>query len=177
MKYTHGARSRGLTLVEALVSLAILGIIASVALPTMQHMRDTTRLKGLAQQVMTDLRYAQNESRKRKTTVTFNVRSGDGTWCYGLNEHTACDCNTPNDCTLDGEEKVVSSTSHPGLDVLPGVTNSRFNFRPQRLTVTAGHVKVQGAGREIRIVVSGYGRIRECTPSGSSRVSPLPVCT
>lgn len=167
----------GFTLVEAMVTLAILGILAAVALPAFSNMRETTRLKGLAQAVMTDMLLAQTESHKRQITITLSLRGNNGAWCYGLNENTGCDCQTPGACMLNGQERTVTSSEHTGLTILSGVTGNQFNFRPQRRTVTAGHIKIQANGQEIRVVASGYGRIRECSPAGASNVPSLPACS
>ncbi len=169
-------RLAGITLLEVLITLAVVGIAISIAIPAFSSMRETIRLKGAVNLVSSDLRLAQSEAQKRRRTVTFNVQGDGDTWCYGLNLDTSCDCSTSGSCTLDGIEKVVRQVDRPGVSVSPAVSNGHFSFRPQRQTVTAGHVKILSNESEVRVVLSGYGRIRECSPGGDSFVSAFPRC-
>lgn len=167
----------GLTLVEALVSLAILAIIASVAMPAMQHLQHNARLRGATEVLVSELRLAQSESFKRQQGVSVNFRTSGNGWCYGYSVGTACDCTQANSCTIDDAEQVRQHDQFPGVQILPGVSGNRFSFQSRRGTVTAGNVTLTGEnGNQLRVVVSGLGRIRTCTPTGPTRFSGYPTC-
>jgi len=64
------APPRGLTLIELLVTLAVVAILAMVAVPSMQSHLAARSTAGGADQLMQALRLARSESIKRLTTVT-----------------------------------------------------------------------------------------------------------
>lgn len=167
----------GLTLVEALVALAILAILAAVAVPSIQHFRHSLRLKGAADVLVAELRLAQSESFKRQVGMSVSFRTNSGAWCYGYSIDAACDCTLANACLVDGVEQVRRHDQFPGIQLVPGVSGNRFSFQPRRGTVTAGNVTLTGEnGRQLRVVLSGMGRIRTCTPAGASSFSGYPTC-
>lgn len=64
------APSRGLTLVELLVTMAVVAILALVAVPSMQSHLTARSTAGGADQLMQALQLARSESIKRLTPVT-----------------------------------------------------------------------------------------------------------
>lgn len=167
----------GVTLVEALVAMAILAILAAIAVPSMQHIRHSVRLKGAADVLVAELRLAQSESFKRQVGVSVSFRTNGGAWCYGYSVEAACDCTQPNACVVDGVEHVRRHDQFPGIQLVPGVSGNRFSFQPRRGTVTAGNVTLTGENNlQLRVVVSGMGRIRQCTPAGAYSFSGYPTC-
>jgi type IV fimbrial biogenesis protein FimT len=178
MTFSNCKYVKGLTLIEALVVLAILSVLSAVAIPSMQHLQQNLRLKGAADVLVAELRLAQSESIKRQTGVSLNFRANGGQWCYGYSIQAACDCTQANACLMDGVDTVRQHHQHPGVQLLPSVSGNRFSFQPRRGTVTAGNILLTGEnGKQLRVVVSGLGRIRICTPSGASRFGGYPVCS
>lgn len=170
--------SLGFTLVEAMVTLAVLGILASIALPAFSSMRETLRLKGSTEAVQSDLRLAKSESIKRSGNVSVTFRASGTTWCYGFSQDTACDCNTNASCILDGVEYRWNNTVFPGITLASNVSGNRFSFQYPRGTVTAGNVQLTAPnGKSLRVVVSGLGRIRMCSPRGAGKVAGYPDCS
>ena len=171
-------RVDGLTLVEALAALAILALVAAAAVPALSDWQQTTRLRSAANSILSDLRLAQSEARKRGRTLTvrFSV-APDGAWCYGWWLDTSCDCRLANQCVVDGVERVVHGSTWPGITLTPGVSQNTFAFTPRRGTVTAGHVTLTGSdGSAIRVTVHGMGRMRLCQPANSPPVADIPPC-
>lgn len=177
MRHKRVKPSAGLTLIELLVAMAITAILAGVALPAMSHIQHNARLRGAAQVLVSELRLAQSESFKRQRSVSLNFRLTDAGWCYGYSVAEACDCRVVSSCVMDGVEHVRHHDQFPGVQLLPGVSGNRFSFQPLRGTVTAGNVTLTAAhGTQLRVVVSGFGRIRICTPAGPGRYSGYPLC-
>lgn len=159
---------RGVTLLEFLISVVTTSILLVIAVPSLNDMLAATRLRGAVNHFQSVLRYALAESvkRNRGISVSFVVADAGGTWCYGMSEEGGCDCSQAGSCVYDGVERVVSSTEFKGVAVATAVAGARFSFRPRRNTVTAGSVTFIAAnGKRLRTVVSGYGRIRSCSPA------------
>lgn len=177
MHHSYERLSQGVTLVEALVSVAILAICASIAVPALTSFKETLKLKGAAEQLLMELRWAQSESIKKSSALSVNFNDEDEQWCYGFSLNASCDCDEPNSCTIDGTERKTDYSSLAGLSLKANVSGNRFTFNPLRGTVTAGNVEL-GAdnGKVVRIVLSGMGRIRTCSPAGDSNVGGYPIC-
>lgn len=75
--------SRGFTLMEVLVVVALIGIIAAIAAPSLTTFVPNYRLKGEARDMYSQLQRARNEAVKTNTTVTFNFTPGVGVPCQG----------------------------------------------------------------------------------------------
>lgn len=79
---TRPLRSRGFTLIEALVVIAIAGILAALAAPSMQQLSASMRAKSAAFDLISDLAYARSEALKRNTVVTMQPSTGTD-WATG----------------------------------------------------------------------------------------------
>lgn len=171
--------SVGLSLVELLVTLVVSSTLLVVAVPAITNLLSESRLRGAVDNFTAYLRHAMAEStkRSRSVSVVFSVAEGNAEWCYGMSEASSCNCAVAGSCVYDGVERVVASTDYRGVAVDVAVAQGRFSFQPRRNTVTAGHVTFIAANRKaLRVVISGYGRIRSCSPSGEANLAGYPVC-
>lgn len=75
-------RSRGLTLIELLVTLAVLVVLLTVAVPGMRNLVKNNRLVAATNALVTSLAYARSEAIKRGRPVTV-CASSDGATCDG----------------------------------------------------------------------------------------------
>jgi type IV fimbrial biogenesis protein FimT len=166
-------------LVEIIATLVVMSALLGVALPSLSDMMHAARLRGAADNLVAYLRYAMAESvkRNRSVSVTFGSAEDGVTWCYGMSEATDCDCGMPGSCVYDGVERIVTNADYQGVNVSVAVSLGRFAFQPRRNTVTAGNVTFTAANdKALRIVVSGYGRIRSCSPPGAANLAGYPLC-
>lgn len=177
---------KGITLIELMLTIAVLAILAATALPSFIDSIERHRLIGAAETIYSELQYARSEAISRSSDTFINfTRIGDTTWCFGISAASGCDCTTTDPTSgsscrlsLNGTNvlKVVSSADYPGVRMTeaPAFSNPSPNtetrFEYVRGTAKAGTVVMKSpGGREIRITVSLLGRIRLCSPSDAAR--------
>ncbi|HEX7888306.1 MAG TPA: GspH/FimT family pseudopilin [Ramlibacter sp.] len=71
---------QGFTLVEALSVLAVTAVLASVAVPSMKDLVDSTRVTAASNELLGDLLLTRSEAMKRRTRVAI-CKSAEGQWC------------------------------------------------------------------------------------------------
>jgi prepilin-type N-terminal cleavage/methylation domain-containing protein len=79
------SKQSGLTLIELMAALGILGILIAVAMPKLLSTLPALRLNDAARQVATDLHVARMRAiaQNSSNTVTFNVSTGIYTFTLG----------------------------------------------------------------------------------------------
>lgn len=180
----------GFTLIEMIATVAVLAILVTVGIPSFQETIDKRRLTGAAEQLYGDLQYARAEAIKRNANVFVAFTAGSTSWCYGMSSTNAtCNCSTPTSCQLDGVEKVVNETGFRnislGVNNIAGATPN-LNFEPRRGRVRMNNNAADiGTGlvtftssnsKELRLDVRTLGRVKICSPSGSTNLSGYPLC-
>jgi type IV fimbrial biogenesis protein FimT len=75
-------KNTGFTLIELMVTLAVLAIFLTIAIPNFQAFVHNNRMAGQANEMMTTLNFARSESIKRAANVTV-CASSDGATCTG----------------------------------------------------------------------------------------------
>src|SRR6266480_3132072 len=90
---------KGITLIELVITLTVLGILALAAIPSVITFVQNHRLASTADQLAVMLQYARSEAIKRNTNVYVSFTSGDN-WCYGIQTGSACDCTNASNCNL-----------------------------------------------------------------------------
>lgn len=129
----------GSTLIEVMVSVAILGILASIAVPSFQGLRERARVQAAAEAVYAQLAFSRSEGIKQNRDLFVSITQGASTaWCVGLsNTAVACNCNTPSaeDACQFGPAGLLAQRTLQGND-FPGVTlstdNALFGFESRR---------------------------------------------
>lgn len=172
-----GVSSHGLTLVELLVVLAISAVLLTVAMPAFFGLVHASRLRGAADVLLADLRLTMTESTKHggDVLISFQHNTDGSNWCYGLSRDTNCDCRVASACQIDGVEKITQGLNYSGILINP--THASYRFKPRRSTITAGNITFTAQdGKQLRVLISGYGRIRNCSPNGTTNLSGLPIC-
>lgn len=187
LNMSRAISQHGFTLVELIVAMVVFGIMVTIAVPSFTSLMDSIRVKRAADAISSFLVNAKSEAIKRNTSVSveFQTSNSNATWCAGMALITDCDCTGADAtklCRLDGVDRVLTgSASYKNMLLTKSdgtsADNVGFTFTPTRGTASAGSVQVQSDdGRQVRVVVSGTGRIRLCSPSGSGHVGGYAAC-
>lgn len=178
----------GFTLIEMMVTVSVLVILMTVGIPSMKTLIDNNRLKGAAESVMSELYFAKSEAIKRNAgaRVSFTT-NGSTTWCYGVTTKASCDCSVTdvtnaNACTINNSGTNVlkrgGSTDYADIS-LPRDPVGTFDiaFDQVRGKANTDSIKFESpGGKRLEVRVSVLGRVRICTPTGTTKVPGYPTC-
>ena len=171
-------RTRGVTLTESMVTLAISTVAVGSALPGFDAARERRHLEGVAAQLETDLQLARSEAVAMNRTLRISFGSDAAGACYVLHTGAArdCQCGDPSPrCVGDAVPlRSVRIGNVSGVTLASNVASMVFD--PVKGTVTpTGTMRVTGHdGRAIHAIVNSMGRVRTCSPG--SLVSGVPAC-
>ena len=137
-----GKVRRGVTLIELMVVIAVLGVLIAVAAPSVRKLLDVQRMRGVSSQLTTDIQFVRAEaaSRQEITGMSFRYIFG-GESCYTIhtcgsappnNASCACDCTAApgSRCPAasvaqpDPPREIRTVTVPASLGVAVGPTNS-----------------------------------------------------
>lgn len=126
---------RGFTLVELMVTVAVVAIMAAIAAPSFTSLINSNRLTGVANELVATLQGARTEAVRRNERVVV-CRSEDGTTCAGPGDLwpawvVFADANS-NGALNAGEPVIRSGTGHPNVQIRASaaLTADRMVFRP-----------------------------------------------
>lgn len=154
------SRSRGLTLIEIAVTLAVLAVLATLTLPSFGNMVERHRLISAAEGLAADLSEARFQAARAGQPLHVVFHTGTD-WCYAVALAPGCDCGRPQPCQL----KTVRGADLPGTQ-LNAAANASFD--PAALATVGGQADfsaTQGAVR-LSVALTPLGRARVCSPSG-----------
>lgn len=161
-------KKNGFTIIELMVTLAVLAIIFAIAAPSFSGLTERRKLNGAAEKLFTDLLFAKTEAIKRNTSIRVSFTGNGATWCYGLAVNSACDC-TASDCTIDGVLHVTNQDEFEGIlvDASSTLDDASTTFTPLRGAASTGHLQfTTQSGLDMGAVVSAFGRVRLCSDTG-----------
>jgi len=167
----------GFTLLELLVTLAIVAILVGVAVPAMTGHLDKTRLRAASEALVQELQQARNHAINYRKTVYFSYSITTSSWCFGWSDSGPCDCHTDIDdrrCGTSSTDKLhihrQSTEDFPSVRLVSNQSTpqSTLQFSPLRGTVTAASFVLRSRDAELKVIVSPLGRVRLCSPDGWS---------
>lgn len=181
-------RHSGLTLVEVLLVVAVLGVVVALAAPSFKNMILMQRLRGVSSELVTDFQFARAEAAARRDFVRIAFRSNADLSCYTI--YAAPDNTLPCDCRLGAsgacsvnrtQIKTVQVPNSLGVTVAPAGAVDAFAFdwrtggiyliptdnapRPMSLFVVASFIDNT---RKLNTQLNGAGRPLVCAPGGST---------
>ncbi len=170
-------KKQGFTLTELMITIAIAGIVVSLAAPSFQDMIERNRLKEVVEGAKSDLMWMRTETIKRSCNL--QVTFTPATWSYSIFRTAGtCGCAAGANCI----DKAVNGSAYTGVTmtnpvVLSDITTALFDFR--RGTVVeenVGDVQFNSTNYHVKAVVSLTGRIRICNINGQDGLIGYEEC-
>jgi type IV fimbrial biogenesis protein FimT len=175
MTSRRGAAWRGFTLIEMLVTVAVVAVLLSLVAPSFTSTLARKRLEGVAAELSTDVQYARSEAAQRNAAVGIVF----GTNCYtvyllGSTAATGCAALGTGGSALKNVLIAGGST----LAFAPATSGAFIAFDPVRGMATdaaAGTADLSGtvtltnsAGNwQILALVTRVGRVKLCSPNNT----------
>lgn len=174
--------ARGISLVELMVVVAVLGILVAVAIPAMNDFIERRRIEGVMNELQSDFALMRAEAlgRPGKTLKAILAVGASGSQtCYSLYWNTdtgdvVCDCRKPpgSACTSKSrpwaEIKVVKIPEHYGLRLVPKpIPVATLSDQARTFSPNGFQIQVEGKGSaKLRIEVDGRANTKVCSPEG-----------
>lgn len=148
MTIKNKTAAKGFTLVELMVTLAIVAILATVAVPSFQDMVNNNRLTSQANEFITALNYARSEAVKRGTSITLTANT-NGNWQAGWTIGDGTD-TIRNYAAFKGSSELTSSSdtvTYKGTGFVSGTADLSFDLCDNRTDETGRQIKISVTGR------------------------------
>ncbi len=129
----HPKYSKGFTLIELMVVVAVLIILAVLAFPSLRDMVQRFRVKGAADAAIALVGEARTGAVKSGRDVNVSLTGSGAVWCIGANASPdpstpgnpyaalgtgdTCDCTSASACTIGVDRLVVDGGDHPGVAI------------------------------------------------------------
>lgn len=162
---------RGLTLIELMVSIAILALLATAALPSFDAFLQRRQVLGLSSQLVTDLQLLRGLALARQEALRLTVRtpaSGAG-GCYLVHTGAAEACSCSGETMSCSGAELLRGFALPAdsrLRLRANVASMRLDPRQGTVSPTGSIEVVGGDGRALKHVVNLMGRVRLCASAG-----------
>ncbi|MCC8362417.1 prepilin-type N-terminal cleavage/methylation domain-containing protein [Lysobacter sp. A6] len=188
---TRASCSRGFTLMELMITVAVLAVLAALAAPSLSDFFDRNRVRAAADDVVSLISNARAEAVRNDLDVNIAMRGSGTAWCVGANAAippvggvpaagaTECNCANAGVCLVSGGRQVVASADY--TDVSIGALPAAFDFNStlgaivplgdRTVTLTSPTGKY-----DVEIRVNALGQAFACTPATKPVLSGMLVC-
>lgn len=165
-------KQRAFTLLELLITVAVLAIIASFAVPSMRSAAEKRRITGAAEEIYSQLQLARSEAIARSQPVFMNIDDG-ADWAIGISSDATCDpsdnvpaCTLPDAANNNPVTRRFTFNDHQ--DVSIAASANQIIFRSQRGTATGANIDITSTGDMgyvMSVVIGPLGQISMCSPN------------
>jgi len=198
-------RPSGFTLIELMVTIAVLAIFMAIAVPNFQDFRERAAVRGASEQFVALLAQARFESARRNQPVSVVVRQDGAAWCAGavLGNATNCNCFLPDPTaagycalgqapeqdsasSLSGVEQAVQGNKRTRLLAAPNFNGDGIvSFDPKlgmlNDAADAGVLVLRSPSDafdyRLQLAITPAGRTWACVPAAARAVAGYRSCT
>lgn len=182
-------RNQGVTLIELVVTLAVLAVLVAAAAPSFVDFFERYRLRGAADDIVSVISQARTDAVKLDRDVRVSFAGAGTTWCVGANAAldpaggqpvlgaTACDCTVAAQCRVDGERLAIDQGAHDAVTInaLPAAFTLSRHFGVLE-PIGTRVVSLTAGDYDLEVQVSPLGQSVLCVPSGSKAMAGVSSC-
>ena len=171
-------KTRGLTLIEMIIGIAILSVLMALAIPNFSAWIENMKIRGTAETLLSGLQLARAEALKGNAAVSFSLHDVAESCDTGneplrhwvVNRGIACSMDAASLVSVfngkpTGDKTLIDTTSTHfvfnglGRQIAPG-SNTSIDIKGGSSCASDG-----GTARCLRIAISTGGGIRLCDPA------------
>lgn len=150
--------NKGYTLIEVMLVIVLIGILATIAVPSFNDMLERNHIKLVTEALSDDLKLARAEAIKRSDNVTLAFTNS----CYGITAGgIACICATAGSCTI----KSVDYNQFTGITMAGN--DVTFSFRRGTTTSAFSIISVISSNHyQTNVISENIGKVSICAIGG-----------
>jgi prepilin-type N-terminal cleavage/methylation domain-containing protein len=109
---------RGFTLLELMVTIAVLGVVVAMSIPSFNSLAEKWRVKGAAEYVYEQLMFARTEAVKRSRPIIVSFGADNtATWALGITSRNEADACDPGETSIDAADAcTIDYDNDPATD-------------------------------------------------------------
>ncbi|HWT15122.1 MAG TPA: GspH/FimT family pseudopilin [Patescibacteria group bacterium] len=178
----------GVTVIELMVVIAIVGIAAAIAVPGFADYFEKSRLRGAVDTVSALVASARAEAVRQDRQVIVAFGGSASAWCVGANvaaapanvgdripAAVACDCTAPATCSVGA----VSSASYNGVTVTTVAPSVTFNPKLGTTVALANQdIGFRSSSNRFQLDtrITPLGHVRSCRTAASEVILGFGAC-
>ncbi|QZA80380.1 pilus assembly FimT family protein [Deefgea piscis] len=181
-------KNRGFTLIELMITLLILGILLSIAVPSFTEWMQRKRVIGVANEFAALIQFSRSEAIKRNANIFLQTtRISDTNWSLMSSDQQAT-CTALNPCDLRNmlssnykETKVKAIKNAAGTN--NNLNNTRINpanpilnFSNATTDTSVQYVTFESGNYQLNTQVSVTGLTTICIPTGKPAIGGYLPC-
>lgn len=180
---SHIQKQRGVTLIELLIGIVILGILVGLAVPSFQDWMKNAQIRNAADATLNGLQLARTEAIARNALVQFRFNNTTYGWqVWNFNGKVEIRAWSPQQGARNTMITSNSNTSKVTFDGLgrrvanpveAPATTPEATLTQLEVTVATG---ATAATRNLRITISDAGSVRMCDPNVSNTTGDPRAC-
>jgi type IV fimbrial biogenesis protein FimT len=158
----NNMKKSGFTLIEMMITLAILGILISIALPSFTTMLERQKLKAATEQLLSIFNLAKTEAIKNNSLIYINAKKTSNL-NWSIQVSTSTTCSIDSSCDL----KSISSAGTPKVKITNDISTldgASFNASRGLPSFTTNRsVTFSTDNYSVTSTISAAGLITQCS--------------
>ena len=166
----------GMTLIELLIGLVLVGVLLALGVPSFSAWLQNVQVRNAAESIFNGLQLARASAVQRNKSVTFTMNGPDSSWSVTIDSPSALEQATVQTRSgAEGTPNAVVATTSPAISFNGlGATNLLTAATIQVTNPTGGACGTGGGNmRCLNVTVSVGGQVKMCDPlvtaAGDSR--------